>query len=161
MTALGFTPNYSFYAIPAFYILVVTPAVYGRVRLTIANNGNYDNANPRGEKFAASIKKTVPKNILALFERTEAAHQNALESLPLFASAVICANIAKVDTETLNTVCAAFLLLRAAYIPLYIGITSRRYALARTGVWAGSIWCCLSLLVKAGRIMANGGHSVA
>ncbi|KAL9128739.1 MAG: hypothetical protein Q9217_002646 [Psora testacea] len=138
MSTLQGAPNYSFYAIPAFYVLVLFPEFYGRASVIRANNGKFDNANPRGEKFATSLRKTLPNKTLTLFERAKAAHQNGLESLPLFAAAVICANIANVDTETLNTICAAFLILRAVYIPIYLNITNHTYAWARTGVWAAS-----------------------
>ena len=155
------TPNYSFYAIPAFYILIISPHFYGTFHITKATNGNFDNANPRGQNCATLLKKIVPHDTLALFERAKAAHQNGLENLPLFASAVIIANIAKVDTETLNAVCAMFLVLRAVYIPIYIGITSRKLAWSRTGVFAASVCCCMYLLVKAGGIIASGESLMA
>ena len=161
MSTIYLTPNYSFYAIPIFYILVLAPSWYGTTLVLRANNGKFDIANPRGDKYSTYLKKTVPSDTYTCYERARAAHQNGWENFPLFASAVICANIAKVDAGSLNAACATFLVLRAIYIPLYITISNSNYAPARSVVWAGSVGCCLYLLGKAGNIMANGGPLLA
>lgn len=149
-------PNYSFYALGLYYVLVMLPRAYGVIRIYIANNGNFDNANPRGSAFNESLGKTVDKKTRAVFERATAAHQNGFENFTLFATAVICANLAKVDLDTLNTVCAIFLVLRTFYNVLYIFVDTRRLAWSRSAVWAASAFCSLYLLAKAGRIAASG-----
>ena len=94
--------NYSFYAIPAFYVLNLVPQVYGATILKNANNGNSDHANPR--THPNTLKKNTPKEIYGRFERAQAAHNNGFENLPLIAAAVICGNMARLDPSTLNTV---------------------------------------------------------
>ena len=47
MATLSLTPNYSVYAIPAFWVLCMAPQFYGNILITKANNGNFDNTNPR------------------------------------------------------------------------------------------------------------------
>ena len=98
------TSNYSIYAIPAFYILALVPHFYGSALLNRGTNGRLDNANPRGTSFSELIQKSLDKATLSRVERAQAAHANALETLPLFASAVICANMAGLDKGTLNSV---------------------------------------------------------
>lgn len=98
------TSNYSIYAIPAFYILALAPQFYSTILINRATNGRFDNANPRGASFAETCRKSLDKGTLGRFERGKAAHINALENLPLFAAAVICANIAGLDMGMVNSV---------------------------------------------------------
>ena len=72
-------------------------------------------------------------------------------------AAVLCANLAKVDVETLNAVCAGFLVLRALYAVVYIGVTKSSLSYVRSVIWMASVGCCLYLLVISGGIVANGG----
>ena len=88
------TSNYSIYAIPAFYILSLGPLPYSSTLIKL------DVVNPRGTSFSEARKKRLDKATLARFERARSAHLNALENLPLFASAVICANIAGLEVRT-------------------------------------------------------------
>ena len=88
------TSNYSIYAIPAFYMLSLGPLLYSSTIIKL------DVVNPRGTSFSESRKKSLDKATLARFERARSAHLNALENLPLFASAVICANIAGLEVRT-------------------------------------------------------------
>lgn len=98
------SPNYSIYAIPAFYILALAPHVYSGALLNRGTNGRMDNANPRGSSFSELAKKSLDKATYARFERTKAAGANSFENIPLFASAVICANMAGLDNGTMNMV---------------------------------------------------------
>ncbi|KAL9073928.1 MAG: hypothetical protein Q9161_002550 [Pseudevernia consocians] len=96
------TSNYSIYAIPAFYILALVPQFYSTVLIHRATNGRFDNVNPRGASFSETCKKSLDRASLGRFERSKAAHVNALENLPLFASAVICANMAGLEVGMVN-----------------------------------------------------------
>lgn len=98
------TSNYSIYAIPAFYILALAPGFYSTLLINRATNGRFDNVNPRGTSFSETYKKSVDKPTLGRYERARAAHANALESFPLFASAVICANMAGLEQGMMNSV---------------------------------------------------------
>ena len=149
--------NYSFYAIPASFILVLAPQLYAGSIVRNAKSIKLDNANPRGETHAQSIKKNLSKEDFGKFERARAAHFNGYENFPLFAVAVICGNMAKLDPSTLNTMTGLFLVLRTVYNVAYIQTTTQRWSVLRTGVWSASVLCCLFLLSKAGGVMANGG----
>ena len=96
--------NYSIYAIPAFYILALVPQFYSTILIYRATNGRFDNVNPRGAAFSDTCKKSLDKATLGRFERARAAHVNALENLPLFAAAVICGNIAGLESGMINSV---------------------------------------------------------
>ena len=151
------SPNYSFFAIPVFYILGMVPHAYANAQIVSARNGKYNNHNPRGQANLEDIKKTVPKETWQCFERSKAAHQNSIENLPLFAAAIICGNIARMGPDTLNGACGAFLGLRVAYLVAYIGITETRLSFARTAIWMSSVAVCFYVLISAGLVMMNGG----
>ena len=152
------TANYSFFTIPAFYILAMVPHCYAQAQIIIARNGKMaNNHNPRGQANLENIKKTVPKETFQCYERSKAAHQNSMENLPLLVATVLCGNVARLDPGTLNTACGAFLLLRTAYLVAYIGITDTRLSLLRTGIWISSMVVCLYVLIQAGVVMMNGG----
>lgn len=119
------TPNYSIYAIPAFYFLALVPQFYSTVLINRATNGRFDNANPRGASFSETCKKSLDKATLGRFERAKAAHTNALENLPLFASAVICANMAGLQKGMVNSV-------RTKYLLTQFILGSRHHSLRRT-----------------------------
>ena len=149
--------NYSIFAIPAFHILALVPHAYGSAQVVSARNGKHNNHNPRGQANLEDIKRTVPKETWQTFERSKAAHQNSLENLPLFTAAIICGNIARLDPDTLNMACGAFLGLRVAYLAIYLGITETRLSYARTAIWMSSVVVCFYVLISAGLVMMNGG----
>ncbi|KAG8532152.1 uncharacterized protein KY384_003792 [Bacidia gigantensis] len=158
MSALSSSPtNYSIYAIPAFYVLVLLPQALGTFAILRANNYNFDNANPRGQNFQSSLRKSLPKSTLAFYERANAAHNNGWENFILFTAAVICGNLARLDVGTLNGAAGAFLALRTLYVGVYLGVERRKLAWSRTGIWAAGAGCCLYLLAEAGRVVASGG----
>ena len=119
MSSIVPAANYSFYVIPAFYVLNLVPHVYGATILKNANNGNQDRANPR--THLQSLKKSTPSEIYARYERAEAAHNNGFEILPLIAAAVICGNVARLDPSTLNTVAGSLYVHCRAFPSLLCG----------------------------------------
>lgn len=157
MSSINPGTNYSFYAIPVSFILVFAPQIYAVSIVRNTKAIKIDNANPRGETYAQSLKKNLSKEDFGKFERARAAHVNGYENFPLFAAAVICGNMAKLDPGTLNTMTGLFLVLRTVYNVAYVRTTTQQWSILRTGVWASSVLCCLFLLSKAGSVMANGG----
>ena len=69
-----------------------------------ANNGKFNNANPRGNDTLASYKKTVPSDVLGCFERAKAAHSNMMENAPFFVGAVLAGNMARLSAGVFSTV---------------------------------------------------------
>lgn len=65
-----------------------------------ANNGKWNNVNPRGADTNPSYQKSVPAETYAKFERAEAAHKNSMENAPFFVGAVLAANMAGVSAGT-------------------------------------------------------------
>jgi len=150
------TPNYSIHALTAFYLMAIVPQVYSTAIIYRATNGRYNNVNPRGASSFETYKKGCDNATYSRFERARAAHANAMENLPLFGAAVICANMVGLDIGTVNMVCAIFLGLRAVYTALYIAIENHALSYARSFAWMASAVCCLYLLVKSGNVLMDG-----
>ncbi|MCJ1431158.1 hypothetical protein MMC27_000509 [Xylographa pallens] len=146
--------NYSIYAIPAFWLLALLPHNYAIYTITAANNGQWDNSNPRSSTWDKKLQAAVPAACFRRYERAEAAHKNGMENLALFATAVVLGNMAALEAGTLNTVAGAVLALRALYTIVYVTVGDSRKSYARTGIWAASVGCCFYLIVKAGNVLA-------
>ncbi|OCL15090.1 hypothetical protein AOQ84DRAFT_370689 [Glonium stellatum] len=146
--------NYSIYSIPVYWFMTLAPHSYGLLIIKKANNGYWDNRNPRGVGVVAMYKKSVPALTFAKFEKAEAAHKNGMENAPLFIGAIILANMANLDPNTLNTVTGTYLLLRLAYTITYIKVTKNKYSYLRTGLWLSSTILLIYLITKAGNVLA-------
>lgn len=84
-------PNYTLLAVPAMWLTALAPHSWAVEYIKKHNNGRFDNANSKTQAFSAKLQANVPADVLARFERAEAAHRNGLENLPLFAVGVLAA----------------------------------------------------------------------
>ena len=98
-----------------------------------ADRGGYDNHDPRAWLARQSGYRA----------RANAAQANSFEALPLFIAAVLTAQQLQVAQYLIDALALAFVLLRMAYIYLYV--TDR--AEARTTVWTAALVVCIALLV--------------
>jgi len=99
-----------------------------------ANQGGYDNRDPRAWLARQSGRRA----------RANAAQANSFEALPLFIAAVLTAQQLQVAQGLINALAVAFVLLRLAYIWLYV--TDR--AGARTAVWVSAFGVSVALLLS-------------
>ena len=61
--------NLSVYAIPVYYFLTIAPHSYAVNVITSANNGRFENSNPRSSNSQAAIEKSVPAAAYARYVR--------------------------------------------------------------------------------------------
>jgi len=91
-----------------------------------------------------------PRAYLAQLEgfraRANWAQNNSFEIFPVFAAAVIAAHVTSVDSETITNLALAFIVLRLAYVVVYIA----DQATMRSIIWFAGLGCCVYLLVLAG-----------
>lgn len=94
---------------------------------------SFDNARPREwlERREGAAK------------RAYWAHQNGFEAFPAFAAGVIVAHLAGVSQPLADGLAVAFVLLRIAYVVLYVGDMPS----ARTMVWIAALGCTVALFV--------------
>src|SRR5665213_929945 len=128
------SPNYSLYAIPAYVFTAMLPHVYSIVLLS-ANKKRWDNVSPRSQKFADSLKKSVPPACLAKFERCRAAHNNMMENMAYFVGAVVAGNMVRLDAGFMNRSVLLYFATRAAYLFSYIQNESPQLSYLRSIVY--------------------------
>lgn len=92
----------------------------------------YDNNNPRDQQ--ASLEGRG--------KRALAAHQNQIESFPLFAAGVLVATIANVDSTLSGYLALTYIVARIIYIVFYI----KDLASLRSTVWLIGFGCSMALL---------------
>lgn len=99
-----------------------------------ANEGRYDNRSPREQQNELTGKGA----------RLRAAHYNAIEAFPPFATAVIVASLAQEATTLMHACAAGWILCRLVYQVAY----AADLATLRTTVWGGSVAATLGLFVS-------------
>jgi uncharacterized MAPEG superfamily protein len=83
--------------------------------------------------------------------RCEHAHSNGMETLPLFATAVVAANTAGVPVSSINSLALLYLGLRVAYNITYVALQdNKNLAPLRTLFWVSGTITWMYLFAKAG-----------
>jgi len=95
-------------------------------------SGGYDNSSPR----------TQQNNLSDWGARAVAAHQNQIESFPLFAAGILVAVVSGVDPTTAGYLGVAYLISRLIFIYAYV----KDIATFRSMVWIVGFGCTLALL---------------
>lgn len=96
--------------------------------------GGYDNEDPRAWLARQSGRSA----------RANAAQANSFEALPLFVAAVLTAQQLQVQQGLIDGLALAFVVLRVAYLVLYV--TNR--AAARSWVWMAGLGVSIALLAS-------------
>jgi uncharacterized MAPEG superfamily protein len=96
--------------------------------------GRFDNNDPRGR--AASYDGTA--------RRAYAAHQNGFEAFPLFAAAVLLAEMKGGQSGIVDALAIAFVVARIAYAGCYIA----DLASLRSLVWTAGLCCSIAIFVS-------------
>ncbi|KAK7953015.1 hypothetical protein PG988_013709 [Apiospora saccharicola] len=143
--------NVSYYTIPAAMFMALTPRL-----ATIVGYGRFYNPHyPRGLPDDIQM---LPVNALspwvrARLFRADAAMQNAIENLPLFAAAVVAANASYLPVMELNLCCLGYLVLRALYMAFYVFWEDNPVfpAFTRTLIWLTGVGVEMYLFVLAAR----------
>jgi hypothetical protein len=114
------TTNYSFYAIPAVWIISLYPHLYAVSLLVLPTHGQliyefqsgiikkvdrtlWNNHNLRSTTLHEQRQKSMPADVYARYERAEAAHMNGMENVPMFVGAVLAGNIVGLSGRTCIT----------------------------------------------------------
>ncbi|SPC65480.1 uncharacterized protein UHOD_00637 [Ustilago sp. UG-2017b] len=138
-------PNYSYYAIPAAWVLAFLPHPYAAA----LSKGQFKNAHPRQLLHDLMAKKTKTETDKKII-RAESAQLNGFENLGWFAAAVVAANVARVPNGQLNQLTAGYLLSRAIFNLLYVFVTDETTAALRSGSFVAGIGIIFTLFIKAG-----------
>ena len=97
------------------------------------SQGGYDNREPRAWLAQQTGRRA----------RANAAQANSFEALPLFIAAVLAAQQMQVGQPLIDGLAVTFIVLRVAYIGLYVA----NLATARTLVWLAGLSVSMALLL--------------
>ncbi|KAI0595620.1 hypothetical protein F4775DRAFT_362520 [Biscogniauxia sp. FL1348] len=148
MEGAAFERNFTFYTVPAAFILLFLPKLY-----SFALGGKYlDPAHPRKYQPAIAEADDIEAKTKARILRAESAFANGLETVSLYAAAVASTNAARVDPAAANALALAYLATRAAYNVVYVFLQGRdaRWALVRSAVWFAGVGIVLAMFLLAG-----------
>jgi uncharacterized MAPEG superfamily protein len=98
-------------------------------------NGGYDNNNPRS--WEASLQGWPA--------RAKAAQDNGFEALPLFAFAVLAAQLAALPQARTDHLAMAFIALRVAYVAIYLA----NVGTLRTLIWFAATVTAVAIVAPA------------
>ncbi|KAL7798127.1 hypothetical protein V8C37DRAFT_368776 [Trichoderma ceciliae] len=147
LLGLDLSKNYSFFTVPAAFMLCLLPGVYS---VALAGK-SYDAANPRQMKATILADDKIGKVRQQRFARAQGAMDNGFESLGLYASGVAAANYAGVDVQMLNLLTMGYVISRVAYIFAYIVLCqNRKLAPVRSLFWGAGFSVLISLWIMAG-----------
>ena len=150
--------NTSILAISAYYVLTTLPHLYAVHIATQGHYTKYHNANPRSPSNKNSIKSKLDPATYSLYERAEACHQNGFENLPLFTTAVILGTMADFPKNGfwgMTGFAAGYLVSRCLYTLAYLGFSSDKGSVVRSGIWAVGTGMCLRVIVKAAGVLGG------
>jgi uncharacterized MAPEG superfamily protein len=115
-------------------VLLAGVLPYVVVGVAKATGGRYDNSDPRGR--AASYE--------GLARRAHAAHLNSFESFPLFATAVLVAELKGGPRGMVDMLAVTFVAARLGYTGCYL---MDRPSL-RSVLWAVGFFCAIAIFVS-------------
>ncbi|CAI2176054.1 17889_t:CDS:2 [Funneliformis geosporum] len=140
--------NYSLYTLPAAVVVAYYPH-FIKGYLVSRQTGKWNNISPRDNVIKA--EKQMTQDVWRKAKRCESAHQNGLETFPIFACSVIVANMAGVPFSTINFLSTSYVISRVIYNFIYMNNESAGVAGLRTLTWSVSMGISLSLYILAAR----------
>lgn len=137
-------------------VMALTPRLVTMICYSRFYNAHYPRGLPDDIQLLP-VNALSPRARGRLF-RADAALQNALENLPLFAAAVAAANAGGRPAAELNAGCLGYLLLRALYMAFFVFGQDRPAfpAPTRTLLWAAGVGVEMYLFVLAARRAPRG-----
>jgi uncharacterized MAPEG superfamily protein len=144
------TTNISLYTIPAAYILAIAPHFYSIATYESTTSKKFDNRHPRSLPHQLEADQALDKATKQRILRAEAAQQNGFENLGLFASAVVAANVAGVNTKLVNILSGGYCATRALYNVVYVNNTTPAIANVRSLTYLAGVGMIMTMFVAAG-----------
>jgi uncharacterized MAPEG superfamily protein len=142
--------NYSFYTIPAAWLISILPHSYAIMLYSRSSSKQFDNRHPRSLTSKLEGDQTIDKATKERIIRAEGAQQNCFENLPFYAAAVTAGNVAGLAPETMNMLSGAYLASRIVYNLVYINGDTAALAGLRTTIYTAGVGLICAIFVMAG-----------
>jgi uncharacterized MAPEG superfamily protein len=147
---MNLSTNYSFYTIPAAWLISILPHSYAIVLYSRSSSKRFDNRHPRSLTSKLESDQTIDKATKERITRAEGAQQNGFENLGFFAAAVTAGNAAGLPARTMNILTGAYLLSRVVYNVVYINGSTGPLAGLRSAIYTTGIGLLSVIFVMAG-----------
>jgi len=147
------SPNYSFYAIPATWVLSILPHLYAISVHDSKSPKKFDNTQPRSVTSTLKDNQALDSATKDRIIRAEGAQQNGFENVGLFAAGVVAANFAGVPAGTMNALSGGYVVSRILYNLVYINNESKAAANLRSTVYLSGVGIIWTLFIMAGNRM--------
>jgi uncharacterized MAPEG superfamily protein len=144
------TTNYSFYTIPAAWLLSILPHSYAIILYSRSAHKRFDNRHPRSLTSKLDGDQSIDKATKERILRAEGAQQNGFENLAFYAAAVTAGNAAGLAPQTMNILSGAYVASRAVYNLVYINGDTAALASLRTTIYTAGVGLVCAIFVMAG-----------
>ena len=145
--------NYSFYTIPAVWLLSILPHFYAIILYSRSAHKHFDNCHPRSLTSKLEGDQSIDKATKQRIIRAEGAQQNGFENLAFFAAAVTAGNAAGLAPQTMNILSGAYLAIRTVYNLVYINGDTQPLGGLRSTVYTAGVGLVCTIFVMAGNAM--------
>jgi uncharacterized MAPEG superfamily protein len=102
-------------------------------------------AKTTGKRFDNRDPRTWQSKLTGMPARAHAAHLNSFEAFPLFAAAVLVAELLDAPQGRVDGLALAFIALRVGFAVCYLA----GWALMRSLIWVAALGCCVALFFAA------------
>ncbi len=149
------TTNYSFYTIPAAWLLSIIPHQYAIILYSKSAHKRFDNCHPRSLTSKVEGDQAIDKATKRRIIRAEGAQQNGFENLAFFAAAVTAGNAAGLAPRMMNMLSGAYLATRVVYNLVYINGDTAALAGIRSVIYTAGVGLVCAVFVMAGKAVNN------
>ena len=145
------TTNISLHTIPFAWLIAITPRIWARRTYISLHNKDLDLHHPRNFSATLSEDTDLDAQNRGRLLRAEAAMDNGLDNIGLFAAAIVAGNSAGLSPRVLNALSVGYLGSRVIYNYVYI----QDWVGARVASFFGGLGMCFALLIMAGKRFGN------
>lgn len=145
--------NISLHTIPFVWLIALAPRFWARKAYYDVRKQDMDVRHPRDFAKSVANDDMLDERTRGRIIRAEAAVQNGIDNVGLFAAAIVAGNCAKLSTKTLNGLALGYVLSRAVYNYVYVCNETKLQAAARAATFWSGLGMCFALFIQAGRKM--------
>ncbi|RSH86755.1 uncharacterized protein EHS24_005027 [Apiotrichum porosum] len=141
IVGLDTATNFSFYAIPAAWVLAIAPHFYAVGLLNLkhgADKPGFDFSNPKKSRERIGLTGLNAEQ-QGQYLRAEQANDNGFLGLPFFACAILAGNLARLPAHQLNSAAAFYLGTRVAFNLLYVFGNNSSFSVLNLFIQAGKV----------------------
>ncbi|CAJ2502755.1 Uu.00g101490.m01.CDS01 [Anthostomella pinea] len=141
--------NISLYLVPVAWVVAIMPRFWAASNYRKACGKDFNALQPRDMVSQINLDQAIDSKTKGRLLRAEAAQQNGMENMGLFAGAIAAGNAAGLSPATLNGLGLAYVGLRVVYNHIYI-FNDLVPPFARTATFLSSVGVCWAMCIQAG-----------